>query len=96
MTTIYDIQDAVCHRYGITTVELLGPRQSRRCSEPRHVAMYLCARLTALTNTTIARHFGGRDHTIVSYAFRAVEERLQRPEPGLADAIDDITASLGE
>lgn len=96
MTTIHDIQDAVCFHYTLTPAELLGPRQSRRCAHPRHVAMYLCCRLTAATNSTIAKHFGSRDHTMVSYAFRAVEERLARPEPGLADTIDTIVDRLGE
>ena len=96
MTTIHDIQDAVCERYALTPSELLGPRQSRRCAWPRHLAMYLCCRYTAMSNSSIGKHFGHRDHTVVSYAFRAVEERLARHEPGLSDAIDDITARLGE
>lgn len=96
MTSIADIQDAVCRHYDLYPIELVGPRQSRRCAWPRHVAIYLCCRLTPNTNSGIARHFGKRDHTMVSYAYRRVDERLARHEPGLSDAIDTITSRLGE
>lgn len=71
--TIAAIQAAVCDRYGVGIADLLSSRQGRRIGRPRHVAMWLCRRLTPHSMCMIGRRFGYRDHSSVYNAERVME-----------------------
>lgn len=82
-TTIATIQRAVCTRYGITLLEMLGTfdgTRTRRISGPRQVAMYLVrGHFPSLSLPQIGRAFR-RDHTTVMHAIRAVERALDQDD----------------
>jgi chromosomal replication initiator protein len=68
-----DILEAVCAHSGIRLQDLLGRRRTRSISQARQIAMYLARRLTPLSLEEIGMHFGGRDHSTVLHAHRAIE-----------------------
>ena len=71
--SVDDIQKRVAAHYGMRIAEMFSARRSRDVARPRQVAMYLTKMLTALSYPEIGRQFGGRDHTTVMHAVRAVE-----------------------
>ncbi len=74
--TIELIQKTVAERYSLTIKDLIGKRRSQHIALPRHVAMYLCRRLTTCSYPEIGALFGGRDHSTAIHANRAIEERI--------------------
>lgn len=79
--TIRYIQDEVAQFYGIKPDYLrqpdrLGSREPR-ISHPRQMAMVLSREFTKFSLPDIGRHFGGRDHTTVLYALKAVQKRAK-------------------
>lgn len=90
---IGEILDAVAKHFGIRLQDLLGRKRTRSISHPRQVAMYLARKLTPLSLEEIGMHFGGRDHSTVLHAERAVEnDRANDRE--LAQALTQLTARL--
>ena len=73
--SIRRIQDTVASYYGLKQIDMVSQRRSRAVAWPRQVAMYLCRELTPHSLPSIGRYFGGRDHTTVMHAIRAVEQR---------------------
>lgn len=73
--SVLTIQAAVAKHYGIPPEEMTSQRQGREVARPRQVAMYLSKQLTPSSLSKIGRRFGGRDHTTVIHAIRAVEHR---------------------
>jgi chromosomal replication initiator protein len=91
--SIAAVQQAACERFGITHDELLSRSRTDRVVWPRHAAMYLCKELTEHSLPTIARAFGGRDHTTVLYACKRVAANISVSPPAYAD-IEALTATL--
>ncbi len=79
-TSIDQIQSAVAEYFGVTIAELMGRRRHRAIAHPRHVAMYLCRKLTKHSYPDIGRAFGGRDHSTVMNGFSKVEKALLKDE----------------
>jgi chromosomal replication initiator protein len=90
MIFVADIQREVARHYGIPLNKMREPRiVGRRAganafsvSRPRQVAMALSYLLTDQTKSGIGRLFGGRDHTTVIHAVRAIEQRRAK-DPNL-------------
>ena len=78
--SVTQIKQAVAEEYGVTVLELASARRSRSVAHPRQAAMWLCRRLTGRSLPEIGRMFGGRDHTTVTHACKAVERRLADPD----------------
>jgi chromosomal replication initiator protein len=70
------IIDEVIGSYNVTFAELQRKSRKREYAEPRQVAMYLLAKYTTMTLKAIGDMFGGRDHSTVIHAQRAVERDL--------------------
>lgn len=68
--------DTVAFTFGIKREEILSRDRSRRVAWPRHVAAYLCRRLTPASLPEIGQALGGRNHTSILRAVRAVEDRM--------------------
>jgi len=64
-----------------------------RCSEARHVAIYLIRKLTNLSLPDIGKEFG-RDHTTVLHSIKKIELALKGENPGLQNNLRDITANI--
>jgi ATPase involved in DNA replication initiation len=68
------VQLAVAEGLGVPLVALsAGGRGDQKAAFARHVAMYLCHLVLAMSLTEIAAAFG-RDRTTAAYAVRRIEE----------------------
>lgn len=72
--TINLIRSIVCDHYQLELSELLARQRVPRICRPRQIAMYLCQKLTLNSLPKIGWKFGGRDHTTVLHACRAIEK----------------------
>lgn len=89
--TVEAIQIAVAEEFGIPVRAMQSARRGRSWSHPRQAAMYLACNLTAHSLPAIGGFFGGRDHTTVIHALKAVASRRERfPE------LDQCLARLEE
>lgn len=77
---ITHIQALVAAYYQVPVREMTSSRRYKQVCYPRQVAMYLASELTPKSLPDIGRRFGGRDHTTVIHAIKAVQKRM------LADA----------
>jgi len=73
---ISHIQATVAGYFGIHRSAMTTRRKGRDVAHPRQIAMYLAAELTPKSTPTIGKYFGGRDHTTVIHAIRAVKRRI--------------------
>jgi hypothetical protein len=77
---IANIQATVAEYYQISPLHLKSARKDRSVAHPRQIAMYLASELTRFSIAEIGRRFGGRDHTTVLYALKAVKSRMNKPD----------------
>ncbi len=87
------IQKRVAAHYGIRVSEMFSTRRARDIARPRQVAMYLSKILTSLSYPEIGRQFGGRDHTTVMHAVRAVESHIET-NPQIAEDVQLLKSLL--
>lgn len=69
------ILEFVANYYALNPEELLSEKRSKRVSEAKQIAMYLCRKLLSASLIEIARFFKRKDHTTVIHAIKKVEER---------------------
>jgi hypothetical protein len=91
---IAHIQHTVASYYGLEPITMKSARRSLDISRPRQVAMYLSAKLTPRSLPEIGRRFGGRDHTTVLHAIRAVEKRMAQDVEVMLD-VEVLRERLG-
>ena len=72
------IMDLVCAQFGVEKSDLVGRGGSRRINRARHVAMYLCRKLTDASLIEIARGFGRKDHSTVIYGIKRIEKEREK------------------
>lgn len=87
------ILDKVSQYYRVSVTDLVGTRRDRRYSAPRHIAMYLAARLASIPCKEIARCFGGKDYSTVKHAINKIE--TQRATTSLKVDLTRLAAELG-
>ncbi len=75
-----DLQKKVCERFGVKVSEMQSAVRYRSVARPRQVAMYLSKILTTKSYPEIGRFFGGRDHTTVVHAVKAVQSLMQKDD----------------
>jgi chromosomal replication initiator protein len=97
LPTIFEIQRTVSRASRVRVSSLRAPfgaaRNGRRIAWARQVGMCLATRLTEHSLRRIGHFFGGRDHSTVSHACRAVEKRCQR-DPRLRNRMRRLTLDL--
>ncbi len=71
--TVEDIIDVVTKRFGVRLADLQSRKRTKSISLPRQVCMYLARSLTRHSLSEIGGYFGGRDHTTVLHANRAIK-----------------------
>jgi chromosomal replication initiator protein len=76
LTTVDDIQRAVCEYFSIRMSDLKSHRRHRSVAQPRMIAMYLCRQRLNTSYTELGDRFGGKDHTTVMSAVRKIESRI--------------------
>ncbi|MDX2131078.1 MAG: chromosomal replication initiator protein DnaA [Planctomycetota bacterium] len=79
--TIQHIINVVTDYFSIRLADLQSKQRHRSIALPRQVCMYLARRSTRHSLEEIGGFFGGRDHTTVMHAIRAVEAKCrEQPE----------------
>jgi hypothetical protein len=92
--TIRSIVQAVAAFYRISVFDIASRSRTRTIVRPRHVACFLCRKLTATSLSEIGRHVGGTDHAAVLHAVRKIERRIG-DDADLAAQVAAIKAKLG-
>jgi chromosomal replication initiation ATPase DnaA len=90
---VAEIQRVVCDHYELPLRVMSAAGRAREMAWPRQVAMFLCRELTGRSLPDIGRRFGGRDHSTVLHALRAVEKR-RREDPELDADLRRLRARL--
>ncbi len=93
--TVQIITDAVTDFYGVRLSELLSKKRTRSIAIPRQVCMYLTRAKTHHSLEEIGLYFGGRDHTTVLHALRAVGRRRQ-DDADFDAVVGTLERKLGE
>jgi chromosomal replication initiator protein len=83
---------AVAAHYGMTVETLLSPWRKAPVALARHVAMYLCRKLTDESLPTLGRAFR-RDHTSVLHGVQRITALVETDDE-LADTVDIILGRL--
>ncbi len=78
--TIELIQKIVAEKFNLSLKDLLGKRRTQHIATPRHIAMYLCRKLTTSSYPEIGSLFGGRDHSTVIHANKVVCEKVNNDD----------------
>ncbi len=75
----YDkIIDATSKFYNLTKEELFDPTRKKEIVRPRQIAMFLLRQELKYSFPSIARKFGGKDHTTVIYSFQKVLREVEK------------------
>lgn len=74
---IQTIKNHVAKTHKVPMRQLEGRRHHPRLVTPRHVAMYLAAKLTGASYPSLGREFD-RDHTTVMHAVKKIERRISK------------------
>jgi chromosomal replication initiator protein len=96
LVTAESIQKIVAKHFGVRLSDLRSKKRTKLLTLPRHVAMYLCRRLTNLSLIDIGRDFGRKDHTTVIHACNKIEESMQNDssfERTIGQLIEEIKSS---
>lgn len=88
------IIDTVAWMHGLSRDELLSRDRSRRVAWPRHIAAYLCRKLTPASLPEIGKALGDRNHTSILRAVRSVAER-QSGDTGFAEKLRQMEKVIG-
>ncbi len=87
------ILDTVAARLNLKVSELLSKRRGQAVTHPRHICMYLARRLTPCSLQEIGGYFGGRDHTTVLHAVRAISHQAES-DAQLRALLDELTTAV--
>jgi chromosomal replication initiator protein len=91
--TVESIQKTICDYYNIKIGDLKAKRRTKNVALPRQVAMYLCRKYTATSFPSIGYKFGGRDHSTVIHASKAIEKRI-KDDPYMQTTIEKLERNL--
>jgi chromosomal replication initiator protein len=83
--TVQQVIEAIAGTFGVSEADLLSRRNDKRLSWARKLAMYLARDETGASYPTLGRDFGGRNHTTVMTAVRAVGEQIDRDPSAQVD-----------
>lgn len=79
--------------YGLPIDDILGKSQSRECTQPRQMAMYLCRQLLKMPFAKIGELFK-RDHSTVMSSVRRIEKEVELGKSDLAAACQRVQQAL--
>lgn len=90
---VTSIMHVVSEFYGLKLSDLQSKRKQQSVARPRQVCMFLVRKHTRHSLEEIGGYLGGRDHTTVMHALKAVESRLES-EPTLQSELEAIEVKL--
>ena len=91
--TVDFIKQIVAEHFEISMEDLLKKTRAAGITYPRHVAMYLCRRLTDAPLKNIGAAFGGKDHTTVMNAVNSIEDKMKK-NPEVKNTVEVISKKL--
>ena len=91
--TVGVVIEAVARYHNLKNADLTGGRRTRTLTRPRHIAMYLARKHTALSFPELGREFGNRDHSTIQYGVKLIEE-TSHTNPDLGYILRLIEQSL--
>lgn len=71
--SVDNIQKTVADYYRIKLADMLSKKRTRNLTRPRQIAMALSREMTSMSLPEIGQAFGGKDHSTVIHACKAVE-----------------------
>ena len=74
--------------------DLLAASRKKSIAYPRHLAMYLCRKLTSHSLPEIGQKFGGRDHTTVLHAINKIKKQVAKPSSSTASDVATIESII--
>ncbi len=87
------VKEAVCACFGVSAEELMSRSRTKRISEARQMAMYLCRKYTSESLVSIAKAFG-RSHSTVVYTIKKVEHELSRKNSSFKKRLEHVTRRI--
>jgi len=94
VTTVEDIQRAVCDYFGIRLIQLKSHRRHRSVTHPRMIAMYICRQHLGTSYTELGWKFGGKDHTTIINAVRKISSLVESEDRSIRASIEAIERKL--
>ena len=76
-TTVEDVLEEVAKHYNIPQRALISQNRAKEISQARHVAAYLCKKLTESSLTEIGYRMGRRTHATVLHSVAYVNEQIE-------------------
>ena len=92
-TSVTDIMEAVTKHYSLQEKALVSANRSRDITMARHVAFYLCKKLTNSSLTEIGFKMGKRTHATVLHSVSLINERIEF-DPVLRQHIAQLESAL--
>ncbi|MBN4067035.1 ATP-binding protein, partial [Simkania negevensis] len=89
MMTPEKIVTKTASHFGISAADVTGDRQTRECSMPRKIAMYLCRKELGMPYTHIGEIFN-RDHSTVMSNVHQIEKKLKSKDPDTSSVIKQL------
>ncbi len=93
LISIEGIQKVVADHFSLKVAELKAKNNSRRVTEPRQMAMFLCRKLTESSLPQIGKGFGGKHHTTVLHSIRKVEGKRNR-DPEFESTLNKLANAI--
>lgn len=91
--TMDEILEKVSSLYKVPLNELKSERRLKELVIPRHIAMYLCKKLTSKSFPVIAKKFNKKNHATVIYAVKRIE-KMMKDNIEIANNVADLKQSL--
>ena len=92
-TSITDIMEAVTKHYNLHEKALTSANRSRDITMARHVAFYLCKKMTNSSLTEIGFKMGKRTHATVLHSISLITERIEY-DPVLRQHISQLQSAI--
>lgn len=91
--TVERIIEEVSKTYSVSPDDIRSNRRSANISIARQVSMYIVREITQMSLAPIGEEFGGRDHSTVVYALKALEKQMLK-DSRLRGIVDDIIKNI--
>ncbi len=91
------IIQGVAEQYGIRTEDILGKAQTKECTLPRQLAMYLCRQQLKIPFIKIGELFN-RDHSTVMTSIKRIQKAIDENDPDINNAAHAVIrmSKMGE
>jgi len=93
LVTVDDVIRKVARHYNITDKAIVAQNRSREVSQARHVAIYLCKKLTNSSLTEIGFKMGRRTHATVLHSLQQVKDQMEL-DPVLRQHLNQLESAL--